>query len=303
MGERLLASLFQLGSLIRTPMHDTCCHHIHEHASLGEHAGRDAVCVDAVTYRYPESDKLVLDAVTLHVRAGESVGIIGPNGAGKTTLVKIMLGQLVPTSTSGGGDVHIENMSPRQACRRGDVIGYVPQRHDVTWNFPLSVAQVVAMGLTTKLGPARWLLRSSQQQRAVAARVDEVLEQVGVAPLRDRPIGSLSGGQQQRVFLARALVHEPSVLVLDEPLTGVDAAGRDAFSQLLRKLHTQRRFTMMMVSHDLAAVAAGCDSVACLNRKIHYHAAPGGLTRQVLMEVFEHDVVGMTENTSEPGAA
>lgn len=280
--------------------HHDHAHHDHNHAQttgctspLLSHESSDAVCVDQVTFHYDRStrpatafeqqpDQPTLDAVTLHVPHGQSVGIVGPNGAGKTTLVKLILGLLEPDD----GRIAIEGLTPREACRQGGVIGYLPQRHDVVWNFPLSVRQVVGMGLTAQLG---WL---SPLRREHRQRVDEVMEQVGVTSLAGKPIGSLSGGQQQRVFLARALAVHPKVLVLDEPMNGIDVAGRESFSQLLSELHHQRTYTMLMVSHDLQAVVGGCDSVAVLRRRIHYHDAPDGLTREVLMEVFEHDIIG-----------
>mgnify|MGYP002626584267 FL=1 len=116
------------------------------------------------------------------------------------------------------------------------------------------------------------------------------MEKVGVVDLRDRPVGQLSGGQQQRLFIARALVAQPKVLILDEPLVGVDEAGQQRFAALINELHASLGLTIVIVSHDIQAIAAGCNRVACLRQSIHFHDAPQGLTREVLAEVFAHEV-------------
>ncbi|MEX0654728.1 MAG: metal ABC transporter ATP-binding protein [Phycisphaeraceae bacterium] len=271
-------------------MHQSATHQHDPHgASLGHHdATHDAVCLERVSYRYPprllddrrQAGQLALKDVTLHIERGVNLGIIGPNGAGKSTLLRIMLGLLDGYT----GSVQITGLTPREACRRGDILGYVPQRADVEWRFPLTAAQVVRMGLVGKTGLLRWY---SWADRAYA---EHIMERVGVADLRDRPVGALSGGQQQRLFIARALVAKPRVLILDEPLVGIDEAGQQQFAELIHDLHESLDLTMVIVSHDLQAIAAGCNRVACLKQSIHYHDAPEGLTPEVLAEVFEHEI-------------
>ena len=275
-------------------------HHEHDghctHGSLAEHHPRtDAICVDRVSFRYPGSRRasaegdnarsggLVLRDVTLHVEQGCNLGIIGPNGAGKTTLLKIMLGQL----TGYTGSVSIFGLPPRDACRRGNLIGYVPQRHDAEWRFPVTGLQVVKMGLVGKTGLFRFFSREDREYAS------HIMQRVGVADLRDRPIGDLSGGQQQRLFIARALVAKPRILVFDEPTIGIDEAGQRQFATLLHELHESLGLTIVIVSHDLQAIAASCNRVACLRQTIHYHDSPKGLTREVLNELFRHDIVPM----------
>jgi len=265
---------------------ESCGHHHHDHhhdhASLGEHHERtDAICVDRVSFRYAEVE--ALRQVTLHVEAGTKLGIIGRNGGGKTTLLKIMLGLL----EGYDGRVTIGGHSPREVCRRGDVVGYVPQKHEFEPRFPVSVRQVVRMGLVGKTGLFH------RHAPADLDRVEALLESVGTADLADRPIGSLSGGQQQRAFIARALAPGPSVLLLDEPTVGIDVAGQKRFADLINTLQQQLALTVVVVSHDIGTIAAGCDMVACLNRTIHYHDAPQGLTEQVLHEVFSHEIAGV----------
>lgn len=261
------------------------------HGDLGRHEeGRDAICLEHVSFSYAWAGgsasawrgeaPLALRDVTLHVEQGCNLGIIGPNGAGKTTLLKIILGLLEGYT----GTVSVMGMTPRQACRRGDVIGYVPQRLEVEWRFPVTVRQVVRMGLVGKTGLFRAYSRTDRRY------AEELMDRVGVAPLADRPIGSLSGGQQQRAFIARALVAKPPILILDEPTVGIDQPGQRQFAELVHQLHESLNLTLIVVSHDLKAIAAGCNRVACLNQSIHYHAAPQGLTREVLNEVFAHEV-------------
>ena len=262
------------------------------HGSLDQHRPtQDAICLDNVSYRYPpqalqgraDHGPYAIRNVTLHVQQGCNLGIIGPNGAGKSTLIKIMLGLLEGYT----GSVQVMNRSPRQACRQGDILGYVPQRADVEWRFPLTATQVVRMGLVGKTGLLR---RYSRQDKAYA---DHIMQRVGIEHLRHRPVGELSGGQQQRLFIARALVAKPPILLLDEPLVGIDEAGQKQFAQLIHELHEQLNLTVVIVSHDIQAIAAGCNRVACLKRTIHYHDAPQGLTPEVLAEVFEHEIAAV----------
>ncbi len=266
-------------------------HHLHTdvhscpHGSLAEHRDTsDAVCVDRVSYRYPdagaESQRLTLRDVTLHVERGCSLGIIGPNGAGKTTLLKIMLGLLDGYS----GSVQIMGLSPADACRHGGTIGYVPQRHEAEWRFPVTVRQVARMGLVGKTGMFR------RHSRDDLAYVEQLLERLGIADLADRPIGDLSGGQQQRAFMARALAAKPKVLILDEPLVGIDEVGQRQFAELSHDLHSSFDLTLIIVSHDIRAIASGCTRVACLNQTIHYHDSAAGLTEDVLRDVFQHEI-------------
>jgi zinc transport system ATP-binding protein len=216
----------------------------------------------------------------MRVRAGEAFGLLGPNGAGKSTLVKIILGLIHGYS----GSVKVMGMSPDEACRRGDVVGYVPQRLEVEWRFPITAEQVVLMGLVGKTGLFK------RHSRADRDYTHDVMRRVGVDDLRGRPIGKLSGGQQQRLFIARALAPRPKILILDEPLVGIDETGQQRFASLIHELHESLNLTIVIVSHDIQAIAAGCNRVACLRQSIHFHDAPGGLTKQVLNEVFAHEI-------------
>jgi ABC-type Mn2+/Zn2+ transport system ATPase subunit len=134
-----------------------------------------------------------------------------------------------------------------------------------------------------------WKSTSPEQ----AQQVRDALALVGAADLADRPIGALSGGQLQRVMIARALAPRPRVLLLDEPTVGIDVVGQQQFAELMRRISAELKLTVVIVSHDLRTIAAGCDRVACLGRTLHFHDAPGGLTPAVLAELFRHDVAAI----------
>jgi len=224
----------------------------------------------------------VLHEVTLSVAPGERLGVLGPNGGGKSTILKLTLGLL----SGHTGHIRVFGRSPHDAARDG-LIGYVPQRASCELAFPLSCRQVVEMAAT--LGNAPWARTTPAQRDAV----DRALTLVGATDLAEKPIGRLSGGQFQRVMIARALASGPKLLLLDEPTIGIDVAGQRQFADLLATLHTQLGLTVMVVSHDIRAVAAGCDRVACLSRTLHAHGTPQGLTPAVLAEVFRHDVAAV----------
>jgi zinc transport system ATP-binding protein len=223
-----------------------------------------------------------LQNISMDVMAGERLGILGPNGGGKSTLVKLTLGLIRGHS----GTIRILGRSPEEARKLG-LVGYVPQRIEAELSFPLSVRQVVELGASRDLAP--WRPFPPDRRRYV----DEVLEMVGAAALADRPIGKLSGGQLQRAMIARALAGRPRILFLDEPTVGIDVEGQQRFAGLLHTLHDRLGLTIVIVSHDIRTIAAGCDRVACLGRTLHFHAAPEGLTPRVLAEVFRHDVTGI----------
>ena len=238
--------------------------------------------LEARALAYGYRGRTVGSGLDLEVTAGEIVCLLGPNGGGKTTLLKLTLG-LLPAQA---GTVRVWGMTPERARREG-IIGYVPQRTEAELAFPVSVRQVVAMSAGRGVPAWRGLPRDR------AERVERALELVGVLDLAGRPAGKLSGGQLQRVMIARALAGSPRILLLDEPTVGIDPAGQQRFAELLRTLHRTLGLTIVTVSHDLRAIAAGSDRVACLSRTLHSHVAPEGLTAGVLAEVFRHDVAAI----------
>jgi len=247
-----------------------------------------AIVFEGIGYSYP-GHAPALEGITLKVNPGERLAIIGPNGGGKSTLLKLLLGELTPRK----GVIRVFGRSP-QAARSQRMIGYVPQRSSAERSFPLSVRQAVTMAATVGLSPLIGTPRS------VRETVERCLGQVGLSDLAERPVGELSGGQYQRMLLARALAVEPSILVLDEPTVGVDAGGQQQLAEVLERLHRESGLTMLIVSHDVRAIAGArtadggaepfCDRVACLRRTLHFHDSPAGITPQVLAHVFEHDL-------------
>ncbi len=189
------------------------------------------------------------------------VGVIGPNGAGKSTLIKTILG-ILPAR----GVVEIAGHAVTSHAARLRM-GYVPQREEVNWEFPVDVASVVLMGRTACLG---WGRRPGPRDHEL---VHEALVQVGMEDYATRQINQLSGGQQQRVFLARALVQQGDLLLLDEPLNGVDAATQEIIGNLLRQQRGEGR-TVIMATHDLELAAAWCDRILLVNHAIICYGPP-----------------------------
>ena len=207
--------------------------------------------ISDLTFRYNGRD--ALESVTFHLHEGERVAIVGPNGAGKSTLIKVIAGVLQPTS----GEVNIYGARPnKHVC-----IGYIPQRNQVDWHFPVSVADVVMMGRSAKLGPFNFPHKRDWEI------VNHALETVELTNLSSRQISQLSGGQQQRMFIARALAQEAELMLMDEPLTGLDAPSQEGILALLDRLKSEK-VTVMVATHDLDQAAAHFDRIMLLNHKI-----------------------------------
>jgi zinc transport system ATP-binding protein len=199
---------------------------------------------------------LVLDNITFSVNRGDLLGMIGPNGAGKTTLFSCMLGLL------GGyrGTIRIFGEDIRKNGSVFRRIGYIPQRMAVERNFPATVEEVVSLGIT-----------HSRKEKSDRERISAALETVGLAAFRDRRIGEMSGGQQQRVLIAKAVVNDPELLILDEPATGIDLETQNRFYALLKRLNQEQKITIIWSSHDLDAVSRLASIVACINRSMFFH--------------------------------
>jgi ABC-type Mn2+/Zn2+ transport system ATPase subunit len=214
-----------------------------------------------------------LEDVSIQVRQGEVVGIIGPNGSGKSTLMKSILGLVKPWR----GDISIFGQ-PRGEQRKQ--IGYMPQIEDVEWDFPVSVADVALMGRYAQRG----LLRHPSRQDREAA--DSALHRVGMYQHRHRLIGELSGGQRRRVLLARALANNPRLLLMDEPMAGLDATVQHRLLDIMDDLRAEGT-TILLSTHDLSCVSTCAARVACLNRRLVAFGTPAEvLTETVLNETF-----------------
>jgi zinc transport system ATP-binding protein len=208
----------------------------------------------------------VVDGVDLSLAPGEFVALAGPNGSGKSTLLRLLLGLLRPQA----GEVRCFGTDPRRLADRGR-LGYVPQRGTLAPDLPTTVAEVVATGRLPRRGfwrPAR---------RADRDAVDHALESVALHDLRSRPVSELSGGQQQRVLIAKALASEPELLVLDEPVAGVDAESQRLFRDSLVHLEREHGAAVLLVSHELGAVADDLDRVLVMKRRILFDGPPAEL--------------------------
>ena len=226
----------------------------------------------------------VLKDISLHIHPGQFAALVGPSGAGKTSLLKLILGVHKPTH----GEVCIkgEALNGRPAPR----VGYVPQLEAVDWNFPVTVSQAVLMGRIQRSGIWPW---PSHEDRD---HLNAVLEQLGIADLAERHIRDLSGGQQQRVFLARALIAEPELLVLDEPTTGVDIRTAENVLHMLTDLN-QQGITILITTHDLNTAAAHLPWVICINRHIIAQGSPEDVfTVEVLNETYQGDMLVLRQD-------
>jgi manganese/zinc/iron transport system ATP- binding protein len=220
-----------------------------------EHALDAPLSIHDMTVAYHR--KPVLWDIELDLPEGRLVGLIGPNGAGKSTLLKAVM-DLVPKAS---GRVLVFGKPYRQNRRR---VGYVPQRESVDWDFPVSVLDVVTMGCYGRIGWF-WPVRAKHRRQAM-----EALDRVGIAELAHRQISQLSGGQQQRTFLARALVQNADLYLMDEPFAAVDAATETAIVELLRELRSTGK-TALVVHHDLQTAAEYFDHVVLINTRIVAH--------------------------------
>jgi ABC-type Mn2+/Zn2+ transport system ATPase subunit len=230
-----------------------------------------------VTCRY--GNAAVLEHIDLSLHEGQFAGILGPSGAGKTTLLKAILGLISPVE----GQIRFQGKVISKAA--APRIGYVPQVESVDWNFPVTVEQAVMMGRTKRMGLLPW---SSAEDRKAACRIMERLE---IAQFRQRHIRELSGGQQQRVFLARALLSEPEMLILDEPTAGVDLRTQEEILHLLAELNDEG-VTILMTTHDLNAAAAHLPWIICLNRSLIAQGTPDQVfTPDVLNATYHGDMV------------
>lgn len=219
----------------------------HTHHELN----RPILDVQNLTIRY--NGRVALDDITFHLHEGERIAVVGPNGAGKSTLFKVVAGVLQPNA----GKVDIFGSRPREHI----CIAYIPQRSQVDWNFPVSVADVVMMGRSAKLGPLNWPHKKDWEY------VHHALETVQLSDLATRQIGQLSGGQQQRMFIARALAQEAELMLMDEPLSGLDTPAQEGLLSLLDTLRSQH-VTVMVATHDLDQAARHFDRIMLLNHRM-----------------------------------
>jgi zinc transport system ATP-binding protein len=219
---------------------------------------------------------LAINNISFSVQEGDLLGVVGPNGAGKTTLFRAILGL-----QSYQGKIKLFGYKGHQYDTLLPMIGYVPQKVNFEPNFPATVSDVVAMGTLSekKLRKGAKLIQSCGccwnrifgSSNKESEKIEKVLEIVELESLKDRRINELSGGEQQRTFIAKALVKEPVLLILDEPVTGVDVEVQNKFYSVIRKINKENKITVIWASHDLTAISDHATKVACMNRDLFFH--------------------------------
>ncbi|MBA3750634.1 MAG: metal ABC transporter ATP-binding protein [Nitrosopumilus sp.] len=197
---------------------------------------------------------IILDDISFEIKKGDFLGIIGPNGAGKTTLFKCILG----LNKDYAGTIIIFNKDIKKGAKEiYKKIGYIPQSNNFDPRFPATVKEIIQLGMIGK--------------KINKEKIDELLELTGISEYMDKRIGDLSGGQQQRVMITKALIHEPELLILDEPATAIDANVLKLFYKLIIKLNKEKKITIIWSSHDLDAVNFLSNRVACIYKKLLFH--------------------------------
>ena len=244
-----------------------------------------------LTYGYV-SHRAVIENVSLQIPKGMFIGLLGPSGSGKSTLIKIILGLLKPWSGSMEYNLSNTTYAFKQVDKRL-VIGYVPQIETVDWNFPVTVREVVSMGIWDRSGISPFLSKNT------VIEIDRVLDSLEIRghEFGKRQIRELSGGEQQRIFLARALIRKPSILVLDEPISGIDHNTREKILSILKSL-SKSGLTIIMTTHDLSGIARRLPWVVCMNKKIIAEGTPSEtLTDANLLKTY-----GLVDNNNEGDA-
>lgn len=239
------------------------------------------VSIRKVDFKYQQ--KNVLENINMDIPKGAFVGLVGPNGSGKTTLIKLILG----IHKLQRGEIKLFN-TPIQKFKQWNKISFVSQKaNSFNRGFPATVFEVVSMGLTSKNGIFHFLNKKDKD------KIQHAIESVGMSEFINQNIGNLSGGQQQRVFIARSLVSNPELLILDEPTVGVDAENVERFYDLLHRLNKEKGITLLLVSHDIGTITSYVNSLLCLNKTIHYHGDPAEfqqLSDQELSQFYGHSM-------------
>ncbi|MFE8695414.1 metal ABC transporter ATP-binding protein [Cytobacillus sp. FJAT-53684] len=243
--------------------------------------------IEHLSYRYEKEE--VLEHINLTIQEGAFLGIVGPNGSGKSTLIKLVLGLLKTQK----GKIRLFGQEINR-FKDWYKIGFVSQKaNSFNTGFPATVYEVVSSGLTKKLGLFKFMKKEDH------IKVVKAIDSVGLLAFKDQNIGELSGGQQQRVFIARALVSDPKLLILDEPTVGVDAQNVQSFYEMLDELNKQLGITLLLVTHDIGAISDKVTHVACLNKHLHFHGRTEEfeeLKRNEMSEFYGHDIQILTHN-------
>ncbi|PIE74822.1 MAG: ABC transporter [Deltaproteobacteria bacterium] len=229
-----------------------------------------------ISFSYSHGSSAVLENINFEIFQNEIVCIVGPNGGGKTTLLKIMTGLLEQKS----GTIEFSGISPaKNTCE----FGYMPQNVHYDIFFPISVKNVVLMGLLGKRGKNSFFGWYSKKQKKHA---EETLAMVGMEEYIKKPFYALSGGQKQRVLIARALVSDPDILILDEPTSNVDSETGENLIELIKNLNMEKNKTIIMVSHDISFVSDIVTTVFCVNKNLVVHPT-NTLTGELIQDIYK----------------
>lgn len=231
------------------------------------------ITIKNLSFAYQKENK-ILENIDLEVFKSDFLGIIGPNGGGKTTLLKIILGLL----RSDKGSVLVFGKKPKEAR---DLIGYVPQFLKIDLDCPVSVLDIVLMGILSQ----KKIFQKYNEKDLEAAK--RALKFVDLWNLKDRQVGELSGGQRQRVYIARALIRNPKLLILDEPTASIDEKSEREFWELLEEIN--KNVAIIIVSHDIGVVFKHVNKVACLNKKLYCHSTDE-MTNEMLDKTYKCDI-------------
>jgi len=232
-----------------------------------------------VSVRYPNG-VMALDGINVDVNQNDLIALLGPNGAGKSTLLKVILGLIKPTS----GSVNL--FGSQELSKNLKYVGYVPQSAQVRDpNLPFSVYETVMLGRTPHAGLFHGVGAQDRQ------KVEETLKLFEIHELKDRKIGQLSGGQSQRVFLAKAMVADPKLLLLDEPTSGVDTTSKSEFYKILERLNKERGITVILSSHDVGVITKIANRVLCINRSQFFCGENADFSASAeIHKVYDHPV-------------
>jgi zinc transport system ATP-binding protein len=241
----------------------------------------DIIKVSHVSFAY--NGNLILDNISFTIEQGNYIGIIGPNGGGKTTLLKILLGLLKPQH----GTVEVQGIDISIFTKKYE-IGYVPQGvSQENYNFPATVYEIVSSGRTPMKKPFQMF--NSKDKEAITQAMDIAR----VLKYKDKLIGDLSGGERQRVYVARALAAQPLILILDEPFVGIDIGSQQDFYQFLRRLNTEQKITILLVSHDVDVITKEVKEIICLNKRLVCQDKPKNilLKENIMEELYGKQVI------------
>jgi zinc transport system ATP-binding protein len=242
-------------------------------------AAKPVVEIRDLTVKYPNG-VVALEGINIDVNQKDLIALIGPNGAGKSTLLKVILGLIKPTSGS------IKLFGSLDLNQNLKYVGYVPQTAQARDpNLPFSVYETVMLGRTPIVGLLHGVRNEDRQ------KVEETLKLFGIYELRDRKIGQLSGGQSQRVFLAKAMVAEPKLLLLDEPTSGVDTTSKKEFYNILDRLNKERGIAVILSSHDIGVITKIANRVLCINRSQFFCGENEDFAADIeIHKVYDHPV-------------